>query len=566
MYLLATIHQNDTLLTRIAEASVQTATNTTLGTFDWGSFIIAAIALLVSFFSLYYAIVTLRVSRSALYSQERTEKNTRKISFELQSELLSALMAEIYDRFARISAAHIYLDTHHYTSFPSQKFFSDLKISPTYIQDASDVLENNNIYIELAILKEKICDYNVLLQTYFETIANSENTWEIREDVLESNLLSLTEMVQAVNHLFCSYYSNTGGDNIQRILSMPVADFKDIPTYPVYHNVVLKGNSSLNMFATHFIQCILKDKEYTLNVTSVVSEDLILLLSRRIAEYLKTLDIWFHDFDVNKDKAYLPTWSGLLLPMPSRNKKEKFNYGSIELYMYDCELRLCCSKYDLVSPSVTISDNDRNVTLDFIEQKDYYGIKTLYYYIALNANSETLNHILKSEYITIRYQPAHMPSIISNNEEAYKLYQVTFSGEEFTKNIYCPRMTSAAFEITDKVIDDFIMKYSSPTSKPIDNDNGTYEICENDEGEILLFIPPKIGEPVNPRLVLDYGNNCLLYRSKESTVIIGKLEPDVAKRIMNAPQIFIAEIKGECVERVYYAPIVTIKSIESLLI
>lgn len=569
MFNIVLMLQSEAVLKSIAETSAKTASNTTFSTIDYISFVIAILALIVAFISLCYAIMTLRVSKNTLTSQVRTEKNTRKISFDTQSILLSTLMGEVFNRFATICAAHIYMDTHQYTNYPTRKYFNDLRISTTFVQTDSDTCDNNEIYIALAMLQEKITDYNNLLPTYLTTLSNNENTKEIRQDAIESNLLSLAEIAQTINLLFNQYYHHTSGDNIDSILSLPTVKFSKVPSYPIYHNLIANKNSTLNVYSNFFIQCITTDKEYKYNDSVVTNKFLLNHLGGVVAEILTKIDTWFFDFDLVLDAGnpYISTWSGLLLPMPSKSKRNRVNFGCITLHMYENELRLNSPKYDLASPTFSYQLNDLEIILSFEEVRNEKGTSILYYRCQLE-ESILVRNILPSLKITISYLPTNIPSIIDKDSDTEQLYQTTLSGEEFTKLIYHPRITNKTFEVTDLEVDNFINKYSGEeeiTSNTNSAEGGYFEILSNDKGELLLIINARQGEPDSPRFVIDHGQNCILYRSNTSSVILYKVEKSVYDAVIDKTEIRVAEVENEQVHREYYAPILVVKTIESIL-
>lgn len=55
---------------------------------------------------------------------------------------------------------------------------------------------------------------------------------------------------------------------------------------------------------------------------------------------------------------------------------------------------------------------------------------------------------------------------------------------------------------------------------------GRYDILQNNEGAILIMIKQRRGGPENPRFVYDGGDTALLYRSRESAVFLGGINAD----------------------------------------
>ena len=564
--------QNDPILNKIAEASEKTASNTTLGSFDWVSFSIALVALIVAFVTLYYTIVTLGVTKKTLVSQERTERNTRKISFDTQSDLLSALLSDIFYRFANICAIHIYLEQHNYTCYPNKRYFNELKLSLTYIQEDSDVHENNNIYIDLAMLKERVSDYNDMLRIYLGTISNPEAPQEVREDTLTSMLMEINEIAETASRLLGKYYSGTTGDNINRIISLPTADFNDVPTFPIVHNLIMSWNSPLNTFCSHYVESILDGKDYCYNNVIITKDDLMCHLGKVTAYCLQYIRDWFYDFDLDLSDRFICNWSGLLLPLPSISKKHKYNYGGIELNFIENELRLYCYRSKLNSPTLTYIDGDEDKTIGFHAVKDDKQVNILYYRLVFN---NLIELVRSSKDITLKYLPARIPSIVkAETEDVESLYETVIPNREFNM-LYAARVTKDKFVVNDQIIDRFVNKVelssdnAKTTEKEVDNSASTsehYEIMMNDDGEIVVLINKRHGQPQEPRFILDHSGNVLLYRSKKSSVFLYNLTDAACDAIMKVETLTIAETENDDIVREYNVPVVVIKSIESVLL
>ena len=84
---------------------------------------------------------------------------------------------------------------------------------------------------------------------------------------------------------------------------------------------------------------------------------------------------------------------------------------------------------------------------------------------------------------------------------------------------------------------------------------GTYEILQNAAGEILIMIKQRRGGPENPRFVYDGGDTALLYRSRESAVFLGGINPDARQPIKAVDEVLVAEIDGDEVAREYMVPV-----------
>lgn len=102
------------------------------------------------------------------------------------------------------------------------------------------------------------------------------------------------------------------------------------------------------------------------------------------------------------------------------------------------------------------------------------------------------------------------------------------------------------------------------TDKPIDNE-GTYEILQNANGEILVLIKQRHGGPENPRFVYDGGDTALLYRSRESSVFLGGINEEARNPLKIVDEIVVAEIDGEEVAREYVVPVRLVRDLKAVL-
>ena len=95
--------------------------------------------------------------------------------------------------------------------------------------------------------------------------------------------------------------------------------------------------------------------------------------------------------------------------------------------------------------------------------------------------------------------------------------------------------------------------------------NGKYDILQNAAGEILILINWKKSEPKNPRFVFDGGFSALLYRNKESAIMLDNIGSKAREAIMEVDEILIVEILDDDVAREYKVPVRKIKSLDQFL-
>ncbi|MDR3235948.1 MAG: toll/interleukin-1 receptor domain-containing protein [Prevotellaceae bacterium] len=123
-------------------------------------------------------------------------------------------------------------------------------------------------------------------------------------------------------------------------------------------------------------------------------------------------------------------------------------------------------------------------------------------------------------------------------------------------------------------LDDFIASELSDTDglketadRPEENENsdGRYDIFQNDKGEIMIITKHKPGAPEKPRLVYDGGAYALLYRSRDSSIMLNNINPEARPMITAVDEVLIVEIKDDEVCREYMAPVRNVRSLDQLL-
>ena len=112
-----------------------------------------------------------------------------------------------------------------------------------------------------------------------------------------------------------------------------------------------------------------------------------------------------------------------------------------------------------------------------------------------------------------------------------------------------------------------VEEYKSEASNQSNDNEDTssrYEILQNAAGEIMLIIHAREGEPDNPRIVYDGGDSALLYRNRESAIILECIAEKAREPFLKVDQVLVVEVKNDDVAREYKVPLRKIKSLQSI--
>ncbi|MDD4556933.1 MAG: hypothetical protein PHE89_06395 [Alphaproteobacteria bacterium] len=97
------------------------------------------------------------------------------------------------------------------------------------------------------------------------------------------------------------------------------------------------------------------------------------------------------------------------------------------------------------------------------------------------------------------------------------------------------------------------------------SDEKRYDILQNAKGEILIMIGYREGGPENPRIVYDGSDVAVLYRSRESVVVLSEIHKDARSPIKAVNEVLVVEIENDDVAREYKVPMRIVKNIEALM-
>jgi len=103
--------------------------------------------------------------------------------------------------------------------------------------------------------------------------------------------------------------------------------------------------------------------------------------------------------------------------------------------------------------------------------------------------------------------------------------------------------------------------------KPLSNEigvKGKYSILQNENGEIMVMIDAREGEPEDPRFIYD-GKMALLFRNFDSNVLFRNIDPEAHEALQEVNEVLVIEVLNDDVEREYITPIRRVKDVSSLI-
>ena len=92
-----------------------------------------------------------------------------------------------------------------------------------------------------------------------------------------------------------------------------------------------------------------------------------------------------------------------------------------------------------------------------------------------------------------------------------------------------------------------------------------YDILQNNKGDILILITSREGAPENPRFVYDGGEIALLYRKKESAIVLDDIAEQARTPLKSVDSVLVIEVENEDVAREYMAPVRLVKDLKGYL-
>ena len=90
---------------------------------------------------------------------------------------------------------------------------------------------------------------------------------------------------------------------------------------------------------------------------------------------------------------------------------------------------------------------------------------------------------------------------------------------------------------------------------------GRYDVLINDNGEVLIALKKKEGEPSGSRILYDGEDHALFYRSPSDTIILDYIHKDARSHISKASKVIIVEFEEDDIIREYEVPVQVVKKV-----
>lgn len=106
-----------------------------------------------------------------------------------------------------------------------------------------------------------------------------------------------------------------------------------------------------------------------------------------------------------------------------------------------------------------------------------------------------------------------------------------------------------------------------PLERPLPNQagvKGKYSILHNENGEIMVMIDAREGEPDDPRFIYD-GKMALLFRNFDSSIAFRNIDPEAHEALRGIDEVLVIEVLNDDVAREYIAPLRRVKDVSALI-
>ena len=157
------IETPNSVLQNICSHAEQTATNTTLGNYDWSTLGIAIAALVTSFIAMMYTIFTYKAQQLTEMHSAQTQGNTQRISLQAQKGLLEDLVRHLYRNLVVTYAIKSKMKHFGYNNvYPSEEHLIKLKVPihnihlEAFYSDDMHYKKINELYLQLRNYNEEV--------------------------------------------------------------------------------------------------------------------------------------------------------------------------------------------------------------------------------------------------------------------------------------------------------------------------------------------------------------------------------------------------------------------------
>ncbi len=96
-------------------------------------------------------------------------------------------------------------------------------------------------------------------------------------------------------------------------------------------------------------------------------------------------------------------------------------------------------------------------------------------------------------------------------------------------------------------------------NKPVQE--GRYDVLVNNNGELLIALKKKEGEPENSRILYDGKEHALFYRNPSETIILDYIHPDAQTHLEKTDKVIIVEFEDDDIIREYDVPVQHVKQV-----
>ena len=177
---------SDSVLQNICSHAEQTATNTTLGNYDYSTLTIAILAMCISFIAMMYTIFTYKAQQRTEQHSARTQGNTQRISLQAQKGLLEDLVRHLYRNLVVTYAIKSKMKHFGYNKvYPSEEHLIKLKVPvhnihlEAFYSDDMHYMKINELYLQLR-------NYNEEIEVALKHFCNPQMSEKVKERDIET--------------------------------------------------------------------------------------------------------------------------------------------------------------------------------------------------------------------------------------------------------------------------------------------------------------------------------------------------------------------------------------------